>query len=414
MSKHTEALVPIEAWAYGSPELRLRDKRVDLGLLAEALIYFDRVHLNIATQPHLADLLQWVLDQEAFGILRSLIYDGIVEVYEYSFAPAPVFDQQQQTYRLLNLQDQEQAKPNTFSTRYIWHPSVREVAPATHLAQLQGALSGHVTEVKGDEFGLTIAEAETTLKDPLKTSLLLQHFVDEVYRFRGLGSPPVVAVTISQEPLGSTKIHWNMDLQALGELAGSQVGFHDGIPLAAAITTIKMLWSASRLESDLVLPRPLSSAVGDKLIEGAALATGPSATLSNLRQFAAFPDVGRAVNQGHLSLREVLRIRKKAKRFRRWLQASGERDIDQFASYHSEVGRASVLDGLSRKAVSLFGVIAGAGVSLTVPGALGAGLGAATAYSIDIGSRIGEDWRPIVFGEWLDSRLRAAVKPDAG
>lgn len=61
MSGHTTALVPIESWAYQSPDLRAVGKQVDVGLFAESLVYYDAVLLNISTQPQLAELLRWLL-----------------------------------------------------------------------------------------------------------------------------------------------------------------------------------------------------------------------------------------------------------------------------------------------------------------------------------------------------------------
>jgi len=41
MSDHTRAFVPIEAWCYSSPSLKYSGKSVDIGLMAESLIYYD-------------------------------------------------------------------------------------------------------------------------------------------------------------------------------------------------------------------------------------------------------------------------------------------------------------------------------------------------------------------------------------
>ena len=51
---HTTALVPIEVWAYQSPRLLVDDVRLDIGLLAEALIYYDRVLIAPASDASVA------------------------------------------------------------------------------------------------------------------------------------------------------------------------------------------------------------------------------------------------------------------------------------------------------------------------------------------------------------------------
>jgi len=59
MSDHTTAIVPLETWCYSSPEMRAQGKTVDVGLFAEALIYYDCIIANITNQPQLAEFLKW-------------------------------------------------------------------------------------------------------------------------------------------------------------------------------------------------------------------------------------------------------------------------------------------------------------------------------------------------------------------
>jgi len=62
MSTHRTALIPLEAWCYSSPDVRDSGQRVDFGLLAEALIYYDCLLVNISNQPQLADFLRWLVN----------------------------------------------------------------------------------------------------------------------------------------------------------------------------------------------------------------------------------------------------------------------------------------------------------------------------------------------------------------
>ena len=66
MSDHVTALVPIESWCYNSPVLRANGSTVDLGLLAEALIYYDRVLINVANPLQFAEMLNWFIAQNKF------------------------------------------------------------------------------------------------------------------------------------------------------------------------------------------------------------------------------------------------------------------------------------------------------------------------------------------------------------
>jgi hypothetical protein len=109
MSNHARALVPIESWAYQSPELRGQGKQLDVGLLAESLIYYDEVLLNLSNQPQLAELLRWLLAQGALDDFLALVRGGEVGIYEYSFLSAPVLKDGR--YLLINIQDQDQERP---------------------------------------------------------------------------------------------------------------------------------------------------------------------------------------------------------------------------------------------------------------------------------------------------------------
>ena len=81
MSEHTTALVPIETWAYQSPELRASGKQIDVGLLAESLVYYEAILLNIGNQPQLAELLRWLIGQGALEDFLALLRDGTIRIY---------------------------------------------------------------------------------------------------------------------------------------------------------------------------------------------------------------------------------------------------------------------------------------------------------------------------------------------
>src|SRR5258706_14355631 len=101
MSDHSRVLVPIETWCYNAPELASRGITVDLGQLAEALIYYEQVLLNVTTQPQLAAVLEWFIRQDRFNEFLALCRDGTLQIYEYSFATAPIYHAEKDTYILM-------------------------------------------------------------------------------------------------------------------------------------------------------------------------------------------------------------------------------------------------------------------------------------------------------------------------
>jgi hypothetical protein len=68
MSNHSKVLVPLESWCYHSPEVMLNGGFLDVGLLAEALVYYDQVIITIQNSAELAGLIILVPNtREIFG-----------------------------------------------------------------------------------------------------------------------------------------------------------------------------------------------------------------------------------------------------------------------------------------------------------------------------------------------------------
>ncbi len=417
MDKHTTALVPIESWAYQSPELRAVGKQIDVGLLAESLVYYDVVLLNVANQPQLAELLRWLHAQQALNDFLAMVREGEVQIYDYSFVSAPVLKDGR--YILLNIQDPAQAQPNSFEQRFLYHPAIAGVlAKARQREKLYRALRDRVIEVKADQFGAAIENAKADHLDPNRSALVVQYLVDEVYAFRGLPDPPTVVARVE---LGTDthRIHLNVDFEVLGRLAGIDLNLTLGTPLSGSVHANRLPWSAASLNCDLFLPSPIGMLVGDKLYEADA-AVRPRAIVDLLKATVEFPDLRRLVNAGQLPFSEVLRIRGRATRFRRWLQDEAGRDRDALIAYHHEVAKESGLLGLGRRALSLVGMVGGGalggavGALTTDPltAAASGAAGSAVGYLLDIGSRIGADWRPVVFGNWMKERITTLLAKD--
>lgn len=107
----------------------------------------------------------------------------------------------------------------------------------------------------------------------------------------------------------------------------------------------RYLWSAQRQGCDLYPPRPVRVIVGDKLYEaGRALTKTPAKAQSVVDQLESeveFPDLRRWVNEGKIEFKEVLKMRKKAKRFRRWLQTEADKDRNAMIFYLQEAAHES-------------------------------------------------------------------------
>ena len=165
MSEHKVALVPIESWCYNSPELLVSGQSIDLGLLAEALLYYDRVMLQVTNQAQFSALLAWTIRSGHFDEFLDLVKDGIVTVYDYSFLTAPF--EADGAFTLVNLQDPVQAVYGTFPRRYLYHAEVEAVIPhARRRKRLYEAFRDRVYEVKADDFGASGENAQSFRLSP--------------------------------------------------------------------------------------------------------------------------------------------------------------------------------------------------------------------------------------------------------
>ena len=316
MSDHKIAIVPLESWCYASPEIRASGKSIDIGLFAEALIYYDCVAVNPTNQPQFAEFLGWFLRQGRLDDFIALVRDGIIKIYDYAFVTTAV--DRDGVYSIWNIQDTAQAEPDTFEQRFLYHPSIKAIlTKARHRRRLYQALRGNVIEVKANDFGGPIENARKDYENPHRNALIIQAFVDELYHFKKLGKPPVVQATVARSPDGEKHtITWNVDLAQLASWAGPELNFHLGTPFTAGGLSNRLIWSAAQLTCDLYLAKPMSTLVGDKLYESSEKIAKAGRVIEELKAKVEIPDVRELVNSGQLSLSEILTIRGKARSFR--------------------------------------------------------------------------------------------------
>lgn len=419
MSDHSSAIVPLESWCYASPEIRAKGKTVDVGLFVEAMIYYDCIIANVSNQPQLEELLQWFIAQNCLDDFLELIRDGAVKLYDYAFITTAIKGEKGD-YSIWNIQDPVQKEPNTFEKRFLYHKAVDALLPkARHRKKLYEAFRSNVIEVKADDFGSPIENSRKDYQHAERNAVIVQAFVDELYHLKKLGRPPQVDAHVRNSPDGTKhQITWNVNFAELTRLAGPELNFHPGTPLTAGALSNRLLWSAAQLACDIYLPQPMAVLIGDKLYESTERVAKAGALIEELKEKVEFPDIRALVNDGKLSFKEILRIRKKARKFRDWLQSEAERDRDAIIAYHNETAHELGFVSAGRKALSMFGVIgggaAGSLIGTTIAGPLGAAIGgaagSATGYLAEIVSKIGADWKPVVFGKWFRQRIEKFTK----
>lgn len=322
------------------------------------------------------------------------------------------------------MQDQVQAADGTFAQRFLDHPAVDGLfASKADKKELHRALGKLPIEAKADDFGPAVRNAKADTHNPQRFALILQAAVDELYRTKAPDKlVPRVQATIDESDPKAHRIVWNIDLDALSRQLGPKLGFHTGMPLTAAAICNRLLWTSAQMSCDLYLARPMSNLVGDKLQESASRSAKPQSLIQQLQAEVDFPDVHALINADQLSFGDVLSIRSKAKRFRGWLQSEADRDRDSLSAYHNEVAKETGFTRDVRRTLSLFGVIGGAAAGSAIglglepamnPVAaqtIGAAAGAAAGYILDLGAKLGADWRPVIFGDWYKDRIQSHLQ----
>lgn len=415
MSNHSKALVKLESWAYNSPEIKYHGNSIDIGLMAEALIYYDQILVNITNQPQLAEFINWFVKQKKYNDLLSLFEDETLKLYDYSFATAAFFDPRSNSYTLANMQDPLQGEPNTFEQRFLYHESLDQCFKnATERKKLYKAVRGRVIEVKAKDFGLAIENAKEDFADPKRNELLLQSLVDEVYPRLGLGTPPKIEAKVEAAD-GKNIVTYNIDFDKLKYLLGTNLNFHKGTPLTGIAHCNRLIWSAVQERCDLYLGSPMASLVGDKLYEINSKKIKLKENIEQLHEEVEFPDIRKLVNEGRIGLSEILHIRKKARRFRDWLQNESDRDRNAIIAYHMETAKEAGIISFGRKSLRMFGILGvpfiTAYVAQSHPNTdiASSVVGAGAAYILDAASKLGEDWKPVVFGNWVSERIKKLI-----
>jgi hypothetical protein len=423
---HSAALVPLSVWTYCAPLLRRVGVKVNVGAVAEALIYFDQVFLQVSQASELDALIEWFARSNALPELTALIRSGDLKIYHYAFHTTVIENRETGILECWNLQGQDQASNGFSFVPLVLEQSTRLRALTEPIrSELTTAIEQAVTEVHADAFGRgdrlqRIFEQAST---PRTAALVVQHFLDEV---RPLVPDLPLRVDASvTERRGARTIRWNVDLDAVGKALGPEIGFSKHSPYNGVLYAGRLVWSSSETGLDLLLPPPLSGIAGDVLVE---LEHDPARRISgivdSLVEEVDFPNVGLHVNQMQLTVQDVLRLRAAAKRFRSWLQDEAEKDRSAGLAFLEEGSAAAGMRG-AKTTLNIFGVLAAAVVGGTVApvvanvtGLEGAAAASTAATLIRTGwssivDSLSRTWKPVVFGKWARNHVDEAVRRNA-
>ena len=100
------------------------------------------------------------------------------------------------------------------------------------------------------------------------------------------------------------------------------------------------------------------------------------------------------------------------------MQVESDRDRDAIIAYHHAVAKELGFIRHGRKTINLFGVLGGGaagsfiGSSISGPTgtAIGGIVGSGVGFLTDIASKLGADWKPVVFGNWAKNRIEKLMR----
>lgn len=408
MSKHSTTLVPIDTWCYASPELKFNGRKVDMGIFAEALLYYDEVIIAPSTPEVFLDFIIHFYKNSELDILFNLLNNGSLKIYDYAFIATGI--EHKGEYSIWNVQDAKQEKPNSFEERYLYNESIDKLFPkGRHRKKFYDTIRGNYTEVKAFEFNNAIENARADYGNASRHELIAQVFINELYNLKKLGSPPEIKVSVERTENEKNILTWNIDFKEIAKIAGTNLNFNIGTPFTALANSNKLIWSAAKIGCDLYLPSPITKVVMDKLDESTSRTIKPSSIIKILEKEVEFPDIRKLINSEILTFKDIVEIRKKSKNFRNWIQDESERDRNALFAYQNEVNIESGLSKFGKKSLSAFGVVGGgtAGgvigslIAGPIGGAIGGGVGSGIPYLMDLALKIDENWKPVIFGNWL-------------
>ncbi|MDD3101935.1 MAG: hypothetical protein PHE59_02215 [Patescibacteria group bacterium] len=404
MNKHTTTIIPIEPWLYHSPKLKLKGSIIDIGLICESLIYYEKIFINIDILSKnflFNEIIKWFKQQDAYKDFLRLLDEGIINFVYHSFFTSPIFDPRNNTYSIWNLEDEESKEKDIFNSRVLYNDELNKIIKGRERQQLYRVIENKVIEFRADKFKDAVENARADYEKVDTCNIIVQSFVDELYKEFDFGKPPVISSKINK--MGEKiNISWNINFDELNKKTNNKFKINPGIPLHGIAHCNRIIKTASLIESDICLGEVMSSLVNNKLSE-INLKNNDKVLniIKELNQEVEFPDIRGLVNNNLITFKDILEIRKKALKFRKWLQCEGERDRDAIIAYHNEVAEEAKLEKFGKSILSLTGVVTG-GLIGTIGGPIGGIAGATMGYGVDkFISLINQEWKPIVFGKWL-------------
>lgn len=419
-----EVYVPLNCWAFQSPDEDEAGHKANLGALAEALLYYERVWLELSSPEQLAWLISRLAASGSLSDFCSAVSDGEVSFFVRNFFLLPATGRGGTT-RLWYVSDPRN-DDHYFSRDVLRSEVVREAFPAPRVfREFARAAESSVVLAGSVAFQGAIDAAHLSLQDPRRVQQLGQHLADWHFRRKFGREAPLLKCGLVRTSPAAYNLEWSPSIESLESALGYELtGLRRHLPMSAMGEVHHLARTASILDSDIWGPPVMGGAVNDWLTEVSDPVSGSASTLE-VRRVLGLPDIARSVNSGQIPLATVLRWRTRSQKFRTWLQTIDPADVDELAAAIDDGAANLPATKAQRVAVdyALHSAAAAATYGIVETLAPGAGIGAGVLAAVasksfgDAGvltGRLVAGWSPTVFSRWLrreHDRARSRIAP---
>jgi hypothetical protein len=414
---HSNVLVPIESWEYNSPYLKYLGKAADVGLFAEAFIYYDTICVQMNTPRDFEEFVTFFAAKGKVNHLIELIKNKKIIPFYYSFMSTAINNQGE--FSIWNIQ----APRAGIHSDFIGLTVNRANLPISskQRQQLWKAIVENLIDENSKNYEAPVLDAKEAIHNPEKVAILVQAYYDDLYEKLQIGKPPRIKCEILDTSKDSWNIKVNVDYKILDKLTNNKLVLRQEMPLIGEVTSNRLIWTALQKGYDLFLGDVMSQVVGNKLYEAEEKINKTENIISELEERVEFPDVRAGVNSGTLTVEDILNLRIHANKFREWLQQEGDRDRDAFYAYHNEVTKASGITKQVSTILKLFGNLTSSIGAAAYPVVtkdsspenilLAAGGAYLTGTFLkNVADSIGKEWKPVVFGEYIKKHVSQRLK----
>jgi hypothetical protein len=463
MSDHKTTLAPIATGYFQSPELFVKGQVADTGLLAESLIYYDVVYAHVDNPEHFAGLISLLIQQGlSYEKLIELVEEGILRFYSTVWImPYMGFGRNDMVSSLWAIREEAMNKPDYFSKRFLGFDGLKS-SFSTLSNFNKKFFEKFCNAAKKTAISLTDEEITTGIIDnayrdflnPKRNVLIVKNLLKEIYKANNLKKSPFVRVKIREVTNNYHEVAQNLNSYVVGRnfdndeykiyeveynsdlinnlkiLEGTKTPLINSLstlPLSESGRTNLIIRSAEKLNCDLFLANPISKTVGDKLYEISEFEKQHrrikiGEVIDRLEGEVEFPDLRSFVNNGKIEFNKILEIRKKAKRFRDWLQTETDRDRNAIIAYHNEIAKETGFTKVGKTTLKMFGILTSVGLSITAEAffkdqdtltketAKKIGEKIVESATDKVSKKLFKEWKPVCFGEGYREEIKKLLK----